>query len=307
MSATLIIMAAGMGSRYGEGIKQLEKMGPNGEILMEYSIYDALEAGFSKVVFIIRKDLEAIVKETLGDKIAKVTNVEYVFQELDDLPEGFNLPEARKKPWGTGQAVLCCKDVVKEPFVIINADDYYGKTAFQLIYDYLTKNHETTAPIDLCMAGFILKNTLSDNGAVTRGICVVDETNGLAKVVETKGIYKNDAGQVIHNDNGSDVVATLDSHVSMNMWGGYPDFITTLHQGFVDFLADQNKDELTGEYLLPIFVDSLIQGKQAQVKLLETTDKWFGVTYAADKETVISQLGELISAGKYPQKLWSEK
>lgn len=307
MSATLIIMAAGMGSRYGEGIKQLEKMGPNGEILMEYSIYDALEAGFNKVVFIIRKDLEEIVRETLGDRIAQVTNVEYVFQELNDLPEGFDLPLDRKKPWGTGQAVLCCKDVVKEPFVIINADDYYGKTAFKLIYNYLTEEHETKAPIDLCMAGFILKNTLSDNGAVTRGICVVDESSKLSKVVETKGIYQNEAGEVIHNDNGTDVSACLDSHVSMNMWGGYPDFIAKLHQGFVDFLADSSKDELTGEYLLPIFVDSLIQGKQAQVSLLETTDKWFGVTYAADKAEVISQLGELISAGKYPEKLWSEK
>lgn len=307
MSATLIIMAAGMGSRYGEGIKQLEKMGPNGEILMEYSIYDALEAGFTKVVFIIRKDLEAIVKASLGDKIAKVTEVEYVFQELDDLPEGFSLPENRQKPWGTGQAVLCCKDVVKEPFVIINADDYYGKTAFQLIYSHLTENRKITAPIDLCMAGFILKNTLSNNGTVTRGICVVNEANELAKVVETKGIYKNAMGQVIHNDNGSDVLAQLDSHVSMNMWGGYPDFIAKLHQGFVDFLADQNKDDLTSEYLLPIFVDSLIQANQAQVKMLETTDKWFGVTYQADKETVIAQLHELISAGKYPEKLWSEK
>lgn len=304
MSATLIIMAAGMGSRYGEGIKQLEKMGPSGEILMEYSIYDAKEAGFDKVVFIIRKDLEEIVRKTVGDRVSEVIDVEYVFQELDDLPDGFTLPEGRKKPWGTGQAVLCCKDVVKEPFVIINADDYYGKTAFKLIYEHLTSDCESDKEINLCMAGFILKNTLSDNGAVTRGVCVVDEYQLLSQVIETKGIMKNSQGVIEHNNNGTDVAVEMDSHVSMNMWGGYPDFIEKLHQGFTDFLAQEDKDELTEEYLLPIFIDELIQNETATVKMLETKDKWFGVTYQADKDSVIEQLHELIAQGAYPSKLW---
>lgn len=304
MSATLIIMAAGMGSRYGQGIKQLEAMGPSGEILMEYSIYDAIEAGFNKVVFIIRKDLEQIVRETVGNRVAQAVEVEYVFQELDDLPEGFSLPEGRTKPWGTGQAVLCCHGVVNEPFVIINADDYYGKTAFKLIYDHLTGKCDSDKDINLCMAGFILKNTLSDNGTVTRGVCVVDEMELLSQVIETKGIMKNAQGVIEHNNNGSDIAVELDSHVSMNMWGGYPDFLATLHQGFVDFLADEGKDELSEEYLLPIFIDTLIKKDQAAVKLLETNDKWFGVTYAADKETVIEQLNALVAQGQYPEKLW---
>ena len=191
-STTLVIMAAGMGSRFGGGIKQLEAMGPNGEIIMDYSIYDAIEAGFNKVVFVTRKDLLATFKEVIGDRIAKVIPVEYAFQELSDVPEGFSVPEGRTKPWGTGQAVLACKGIVNEPFLVINADDYYGKEAFKLIHDFLVSDHAEKAEkqYDFCMAGFILGNTLSDNGAVTRGICVVDENEHLIGVNETGGIVK---------------------------------------------------------------------------------------------------------------------
>ena len=195
-STTLVIMAAGMGSRFGGGIKQLEAMGPNGEIIMDYSIYDAIEAGFNKVVFVTRKDLLATFKEVIGDRIAKVIPVEYAFQELSDVPEGFSVPEGRTKPWGTGQAVLACKGIVNEPFLVINADDYYGKEAFKLIHDFLVSDHAEKAEkqYDFCMAGFILGNTLSDNGAVTRGICVVDENEHLIGVNETGGIVKTATG-----------------------------------------------------------------------------------------------------------------
>ena len=195
-STTLVIMAAGMGSRFGGGIKQLEAMGPNGEIIMDYSIYDAIEAGFNKVVFVTRKDLLATFKEVIGDRIAKVIPVEYAFQELSDVPEGFSVPEGRTKPWGTGQAVLACKGIVNEPFLVINADDYYGKEAFKLIHDFLVSEHAEKAEkqYDFCMAGFILGNTLSDNGAVTRGICVVDENEHLIGVNETGGIVKTATG-----------------------------------------------------------------------------------------------------------------
>ena len=202
---TLVIMAAGIGSRFGGGIKQLEKMGPNGEIIMDYSIYDAVEAGFDKVVFIIRKDIEADFKEIIGNRIGKQVEVDYVFQDINDIPEGFTVPEGRTKPWGTGQAVLCCKGVVKEPFLVINADDYYGKEAFKLIHDFLVSDHAEKAEkqYDFCMAGFILGNTLSDNGAVTRGICVVDENEHLIGVNETGGIVKTATGAACDDKDGN--------------------------------------------------------------------------------------------------------
>ena len=218
-NTTLVIMAAGIGSRFGGGIKQLEPMGPNGEIIMDYSIYDAKAAGFNKVVFILRKDIEEDFRRIIGQRIEKVIDVEYVFQSLDDLPEGFKVPADRKKPWGTGQAVLCCKGVVHEPFAVINADDYYGKEAFKKVHDYLVGGDTTGKEYDMCMAGFILKNTLSDNGAVTRGVCVVDDKDYLSEVVETGGLVMTPEGTIAHEDNGSDMVITPDQHVSMNMWG----------------------------------------------------------------------------------------
>ena len=304
-NTTLVIMAAGIGSRFGGGIKQLEPMGPNGEIIMDYSIYDAKEAGFNKVVCIIRKDIEEDFKEIIGRRIEKVMDVEYVFQSLDDLPEGFSAPADRSKPWGTGQAVLCCKGVVNEPFAVINADDYYGKEGFKKVHDYLVSEHTADVAYDMCMAGFILKNTLSENGAVTRGVCVVGENDYLAKVVETGGLQLNAEGKMDHEDNGYDMVITPEQHVSMNMWGFPPAFLDELEAGFVDFLSGISENEVKQEYLLPAVVDQMIQSGKASVKVLETQDKWFGVTYKEDKEGVVASIKKLIADGVYPANLWA--
>lgn len=305
-NAALVVMAAGIGSRFGGGIKQLEPMGPNGEIIMDYSIHDAKEAGFNKVVFIIRKDLEKDFKEVIGNRIEKVIDVEYAFQEMDALPEGFSVPEGRKKPWGTGQAILACKGIVKEPFVVINADDYYGKIGFQKIYQYLTeaKSKEENGIYDMCMAGFVLGNTLSENGTVTRGICQAGEDGCLATVVETGGLMLNEQGKVVHEDNGSDMEITVDSLVSMNMWGFTPDFIDELEKGFTEFLKSVPEGDVKKEYLLPAVVDQLIQAGEAKVKILPTEDKWFGVTYKEDKEAVVAAFQDLIAKGVYKENLW---
>ena len=303
-NTTLVIMAAGIGSRFGGGIKQLEPMGPNGEIIMDYSIYDAKEAGFNKVVCIIRKDIEEDFKEIIGNRIEKVIDVEYVFQSVEDLPAGFSAPADRKKPWGTGQAVLCCKGVVNEPFAVINADDYYGKEGFKKVHDYLVSDHTSDVPYDMCMAGFILKNTLSENGTVTRGVCVVNEDKYLTKVVETGGLQLNAEGTMDWEDNGFDMVITPEQHVSMNMWGFPPEFLNELESGFVDFLSNLSGDELKKEYFLPGVVDRLIQSGEGTVRVLETKDKWFGVTYKEDKEGVVASIKKLIADGVYPANLW---
>jgi UTP-glucose-1-phosphate uridylyltransferase len=304
MNTTLIIMAAGIGSRFGEGIKQLAQMGPNGEIIMDYSIHDAKEAGFNKVVFIIRKDIFKEFEEIIGNRIKEQIDVEYVFQELDDLPEGFEVPEGRTKPWGTGQAVLCCKDVVKEPFVIINADDYYGKEAFVKIHEFLINNYTPERSKELCMAGFILGNTLSDNGTVTRGICAVDENDYLTDVMETYEIKKTEDGA---ESQGNKI--NVNSHVSMNMWGLTPEFVGLLEEGFVEFFENIKGDEakkLKGEYLLPIYIDELLKKGKVSVKLLETQDKWFGVTYKEDKPVVVESFAKLIADGVYRKDLFSD-
>ncbi|MBQ4282339.1 MAG: nucleotidyltransferase [Lachnospira sp.] len=303
-TTTLVIMAAGMGSRFGGGIKQLEPMGPNGEIIMDYSIYDAMEAGFNKVVFVTRKDLYETFKEVIGDRISKVIPVEYAFQELNDLPEGFIAPADRTKPWGTGQAILACKDVVKDPFLVINADDYYGKDAFKHIHDYLVGDREATDMFDFCMAGFILGNTLSDNGAVTRGVCVMDDNNHLVGVNETGGIVKTADGAACDKD-GETVAIDPKSYVSMNMWGFTPDFFGELEKRFVTFLSGIKEGDVKSEYLLPMVVDELIKEGKAHVSVLETTDKWFGVTYKEDKPVVVESIRRLIAEGKYPEKLYN--
>ncbi|HHT96592.1 MAG TPA: nucleotidyltransferase [Clostridiales bacterium] len=296
---TLAIMAAGLGSRFG-GIKQLEPIGPCGEIIMDYSIYDAIEAGFNKVVFIIRKDLQEDFKTIIGNRISKTVEVEYVFQELDNLPEGYSKPEGRTKPWGTGQAVLACKDAVKEPFVVINADDYYGKDAFVFLHKYLIENANND--FNYCMAGFVLGNTLSDNGTVTRGVCKV-ENNYLVDIVETPGIM-DDGNKVIAENHRKDTF-TIDreSVVSMNIWGFKPSLFESLEQGFADFLATNT--DAKGEFLLPMHIDDLIKAQKATVKVLQSNDKWFGVTYKEDKEVVVNSIKRLIDEGKYPSKLFS--
>ena len=303
-STALVIMAAGMGSRFGGGIKQLEPMGPNGEIIMDYSIYDAIEAGFNKVVFVTRKDLLETFKEVIGNRIEKVIPVEYVFQELDNLPAGYTVPEGRTKPWGTGQAILACKDTVKVPFLVINADDYYGKTAFKLVHDYLVEDHDVDAEYDICMAGFILGNTLSDNGAVTRGVCVLDEKRHLIGVNETGGIIRTPEGAACDDADGNQVPCDPNSYVSMNMWGFTPSFLKELESGFETFLAGLQEGDIKSEYLLPAVVDGLIKCGKAKVSVLETTDKWFGVTYKEDKPAVVASIRRLINEGKYPAQLY---
>lgn len=296
-------MAAGLGSRYG-GIKQLEPVGPGGEIIMDYSIYDAIEAGFNKVVFIIRKDLEADFKEVIGNRVAQNIEVDYVFQEIENLPTGFEKPAERTKPWGTGQAVLSCKGILKEPFVVINADDYYGKEAFVIVHDFLVNNKENNGVYNFCMAGFVLGNTLSDNGTVTRGVCKVNEEGLLVDIVETRGIESKGDTAVAINNNGDQINIDLQASVSMNMWGFTPELLDELEKGFVEFLSNIKESDLKAEYLLPEVVDNLIKSGKAQVHVRKTNDKWFGVTYKEDKETVVESFKELVRRGVYPEKLF---
>lgn len=301
MKPTLIIMAAGIGSRFGTGIKQLAKMGKNGEVIMDYSIYDAKEAGFEKVVFIIRKDIEEEFKEVIGDRISKQIEVEYVYQSVDDLPEGFEA-NGRTKPWGTGQAILCCKDVVKDPYVIINADDYYGKKAFKLLHDFLVETPNTADTYTMGMAGFILKNTLSENGTVTRGLCKTDADGMLADVYETHEIKKEADGTMTCKEPEMQEWISEDLNVSMNMWAGFPDFIEYLEEGFTEFL--NNLESETAEYLLPTIVGQLLEEKKATVKVLETTDRWIGITYKDDVALAQESFEKMIQDGIYPEKLW---
>ena len=305
MKTTLVIMAAGIGSRYGGGIKQLAAVGPNGEIIMDYSIHDAIEAGFDKIVFIIRHDIEEAFREAIGDRIEGIcaglgVELGYAFQELDALPEGVTLPEGRTKPWGTGQAVLACKDQLDGPFAVINADDYYGKQAFVLLHDFL-QNYTPEKPGDLCMAGFVLKNTLSDNGAVTRGICRMNEEGFLTGVDETSGIEKTADGA-----QAGGKVIDAESLVSMNMWGLTPEFADMLEKGFVEFFGSIAGNEMKAEYLLPIFIDSLLKQGKVNVKVLPTQDRWFGVTYQEDKPVVVESFAKLIEAGVYQKDLFSD-
>ena len=303
MNTTLIIMAAGIGSRFGTGIKQLAKMAPNGEIIMDFSIYDAKAAGFTKVVFVIRKAIEAEFKEVIGNRLSKVMPVEYVYQELENLPDGYEVPVGRVKPWGTGQAILACKSVVKEPFVIINADDYYGKEAFIKLHDFLSSENENKEKMNLAMAGFSLKNTLSENGSVTRGVCVADENGYLEKVIETTGIQIVDGKIQCDNAEVSKWI-TLDTMVSMNMWAGYPDFLKYIDEGFTRFLDTLGENPEKKEYLLPNIVAELLEKNLASVKVLNTSDRWIGITYKEDIEPAQEKFHLMIEDGTYPKELW---
>ena len=310
MRTTLVIMAAGIGSRFGGGIKQLAPVGLNGEIIMDYSIHDAIEAGFNKIVFIIRKDIKDAFKEAIGNRIEKICNnldveIAYAYQELNELPEGVELPAGRTKPWGTGQAVLACKEVLHEPFAVINADDYYGKEAFVKLHDFLV-GYSPEKSNQFCMAGFILKNTLSENGAVTRGICETNEEGYLTAVHETSNIVKTPEGAAVDND-GQFTSINAESYASMNMWGLTPDFMQTLEDGFKEFFANMgDKDILKAEYLLPIYIDELLQTGRVSVKVLDTNDKWFGVTYKEDKDYVVKSFAKLIEAGVYQKGLFED-
>lgn len=299
----LVILAAGIGSRFGGGIKQLAPVGPNGEIIMDYSIYDALEAGFNKVVFIIRKDIEADFKRIIGNRIEKITEVAYAYQELDDLPEGFQVPEGRAKPWGTGHALLACRNVVTEPFAVINADDYYGKEGFKKIHDYLIQENPSGDTLNMCMAGFVLGNTLSENGGVTRGICQMNEDGFLTDVCETSNIMKTELGAATEV-NGIQSPVDVNSLVSMNMWGLTPEFIKELEVGFPRFLSNIDEGDQKAEYLLPMIINQLIHEKKAQVRVLKTHDTWFGVTYQEDQQGVVDAFKKLIEDGVYQEHLF---
>ena len=295
--------AAKIGSRFGKGIKQLAPVGPNGEIIMDYSIHDALEAGFNKVVFIIRKDLEEEFRRVIGERIEKITEVEYAFQSLENLPDGFSKPADRTKPWGTGQAVLAAREVLDEPFVVINADDYYGKEAYVKVHEYLVQEQPQDDKIHICMAGFRLGNTLSDNGSVTRGVCHI-ENGALTGVTETHNIFKTAEGAETRSDDGTVEKLDVKSLVSMNMWGLTPAFMDTLEKGFVEFLEDLKPEDIKKEYLLPVMIDELIQKGEATVDVLESRDTWFGVTYQEDKASVTEAFAELVKKGVYPADLY---
>lgn len=297
MDTTLVIMAAGIGSRFGGGIKQLETVDENKHIIMDYSIHDAIKAGFNKIVFIIRKDIAKEFKEVIGDRIEKVcalhnVKVAYAYQELENIPG--SLPEGRKKPWGTGQAVLAAKEYLTEPFVVINADDYYGQEIYQQLHDYLVQENPT-----YCMAGFILKNTLSDNGGVTRGICHMKD-GYLSDVVETKNIIKTADGA---ESNGR--ALDVESLVSMNMWGLTPDFIPILEKGFEEFFEKEvPQDPMGSEYLLPILVGELLAKDEIKVKVIKSEDTWYGMTYREDVEPVKASFAQLIAEGVYHPDLY---
>lgn len=301
----LVIMAAGIGSRFGGGIKQLEPVGPGGEIIMDYSIHDAMEAGFNKVIFIIRRDLEKDFKEIIGHRIEKLLPVEYAYQELQDLPAGYEVTPGRTKPWGTGQAVLSVKGMVDGPFLVINADDYYGREGFRRIHDYMAEHMDSQSEIyDICMGGFVLSNTLSDNGTVTRGVCQVDGDGFLTNVTETYNIQMKEDGLHATDESGAPVTISPSQPVSMNMWGLPASFIQELEKGFPVFLDSLKEGDIKSEYLLPKIIDNLVQNKKARVTVLDTPDKWFGVTYREDKQAVTDAIRGLIESGVYEENLF---
>ncbi len=297
-------MAAGMGSRYGGGIKQLEHVGTSGEIIMEYSIYDALKAGFDKIVFITRRDLYDEFKKIIKPAIYEKAEVEYVFQELENIPEGFRVPDGRTKPWGTGHAVLSCLGRVKEPFAVINADDYYGSEAFRVMHDYLAKVDVNARPMTFSMVGFVLGNTLSENGKVTRGACEVGTDGKLLSVHERFEIYRDGDIARARDREGNPVEIPLDAPVSMNMWGCVPAFLDELNSRFGAFLSDISGNELKAEYLLPEIIGNMVADRIATVDVLKSDDKWFGVTYKEDKPFVVESFQRLYEEGKYPKTLF---
>ena len=301
MNTTLLIMAAGLGSRYG-GNKQIDRIGPNGEILMEYSIHDAVEAGFDKVVFVIRKSMDELFRTMIGNKIAQKVKVEYAYQEYDSLPGGFIPPEDRTKPYGTVHAVTCAKDVIHEPFAVINADDYYGRDAFKAMADAIHRLQ--TEENKAYMVAYYLKNTVSKHGHVTRGVCSTDDTGHLVKVVETFSILPFPDGTIrdIH-DNPDGIILDPDALVSMNLWGFAPSFFDSGVQYLSDFLKDDSGDPLKKECLLPALVDSLMHTQGLKVEVLSTDAVWFGVTYKEDKEYVAAELKKLHDEGIYPPAL----
>ena len=303
----LVVMAAGMGSRYG-GLKQIDPVDKEGDIIIDFSIYDALQAGFEKIAFIIKKENEADFRAAIGDRMSKHAEVVFVFQDLHNLPEGYQVPEGRVKPWGTGHAIMSCIDVIDGPFAVINADDYYGRHAFQMAYDFLTKNQDQDGVYQYMMVGYKLENTLTDNGHVARGVCVTDEDGYLKDINERTHIEKKDGGAAYTEDDGATWTALpMDATVSMNMWGFSASILKELKDRFPLFLEKNiEKNPLKCEYFLPFVVDELLGEKKATVKVLKSMDKWYGVTYKEDKPVVMAAVQKMKDEGVYPQKLWED-
>ncbi len=304
MKTTLVVMAAGIGSRYGAGIKQLAKMDENGYTIIDYSIYDAKEAGFDKVVFIIRPDIKKDFKEIIGDRISKIIEVDYAYQTLD-LGEKYQVPSDRKKPWGTVHAVLAAKDLVDEPFLIINADDYYGKNVFKDFHKFLTDtNNQKKGKLQIAMAGYKLKNTLSDNGSVTRGVSVGNEDNKLVKIIETHEIDLEKNGKISSKENLDSDLLNLETIVSMNMWATFPKFIDLCQEYFEKYL-EKNKNNLEeAEYVLPEMIGEFLQEDIAQITILPTNDKWIGITYKEDLEPAQEEFKKMLINKDYPENIW---
>ena len=299
MKPTLFILAAGMGSRYG-GLKQLDGLGPNGETIMDYSVFDAMRAGFGKVVFVIRKDFEEDFRNVVLSKYADHVPCEVCFQGIDNLPEGFTRNPERTKPWGTNHAVLMAKDIIKEPFMVINADDFYGKESFEVMAKFLLDVNGQEGKY--CMAGYRVGNTLSEHGTVSRGVCATDKMGFLTDVVERTAI-ENKNGHVVYQDNGVDVEIPFETPVSMNMWGFTPEYFTYAEEAFKAFLTE-NAQELKAEFYIPTLVNDMIKAGKATCQVLDTTAKWFGVTYADDRQMVVDKIQALVDAGIYPNKLF---
>lgn len=301
----LVIMAAGMGSRYG-GLKQIDPVDKEGHIIMDFSIYDAVRAGFKKVIFIIKKENEQDFRDAIGDRLSDKVEIVYVHQDLNNIPEGFKVPEGRVKPWGTGHAVLSCAEVIDGPFVVINADDYYGTHAFKMAYDFLIQAQEDTVPAQYMMVGYRLENTLTDNGYVSRGVCETDKNGYLADINERTHIEKRDGGAAYTEDDGKTWTSLPgETPVSMNMWGFTGGFMKELVKRFPVFLEKSiPENPLKCEYFLPFVVDELLQEKKAAVRVLTTQDKWYGVTYKEDKPVVVAAIQNLKDQGLYPQGLW---
>ena len=301
----LVVMAAGIGSRFGGGIKQLAKLGPHGEIIMDYSVHDALAAGFDRIIFIIRRDIEKDFREIIGNRIEKVADCDYAFQEISMLPVGFSVPEGRKKPWGTAHALLQVRNLVDCPFAVINADDFYGREGFRLLHEYMVNEMDETKPcFDMCMAGYIVGNTLSDNGTVSRGVCRMGEEGCLSAIHETYDIARRENGEIWGQDiQGTPVQVDGDAIVSMNMFGLPRHFLDVLEENFPAWLQTHGQ-ELKSEYLLPAEIDKLMQKGEARVRVLKDHDRWFGVTYQEDREAVEKSLRALHESGVYPERLF---
>ena len=305
MDKTLVIMAAGMGSRFG-GLKQMEPVGPNNSIIIDYSIYDAVKAGFNKVVFIIKKENEQIFREVVGDKVAKLVKVEYVFQDVNNLPDGYKVPEERVKPWGTGHAIYSCKGVVNEPFMVINADDFYGRDAFSVISKWIDTADFNSTPVNYAMAAYQLSNTLTENGTVSRGVCSIDDNDNLTDVVERTKILRKDDGKIYFTEDEENWEELAEkTKVSMNCWCFPSSFIDEIEKYFKKFLDDALvNNPLKGEFYLPFIVKDMLVENKCKVKVLKTDAKWFGVTYKEDKPNVVASVNELVSNGVYPERLW---